>query len=280
VADWRLQRFCSFARMPAQARPPDTQGLNWWQLQNLELELRGRIPERVDAPKQSDLRAWRKTALALLAEFVKSATNVSWLELCEREYFIRDRLLRGPRDDADPDGEMLRGWWAAVQCLLLRYAREMARPGAPSLDSRGRPAIFPPELAARIAGLAGYLAVGSIPSPISEAATVGRPAIGPSELQYIGWAVAYRDACRPEGIEHEGQMIRILDPAPIRTLTQWYGVRKRTVQGWLSRHPRAFLGVNSINAEVLTTWTQRAGRQYRLASTRSTDAIARRQAKR
>ena len=108
--------------------------------------------------------AWQKPPLRF-AEFVKSAANVSWLELCEREYFIRDRLLRGPRDDADPDGEMLRGWWAAVQCLFLRYAREMARPGAPSRrPARGRSEIFPPELAAKIAGLAGYLAVGTIPS--------------------------------------------------------------------------------------------------------------------
>jgi hypothetical protein len=264
--------------MPARASPPETRGLNWYQLQKLELELRGRVLKSAGAPKQPKMVAWRKAALALLAEFENSAPNVSWQELCEREYFIRDRLLPGPRHDAEPDGEMLRAWWAAVECLLLRYARDVA--GPPAVDLRARSLMFPPLLAATMATLAGYLAIGTIPLPISKAAALGHPAIGPSELRCIGWAVAYRDACRPDGIEHEGQVIRISDRAPIRTLMQLYGVQKRTVQSWLKRHPRVFLGVNSINAEVLVKLTQRAGQEYRLASTRSTEAIARRQAKR
>ena len=138
--------------------------------------------------------------------------------------------------------------------------------------------MFPPQLAMTIGGLAGYLAVGTIPLPIGKVATVGHPAMGPSELRCIGLAVAYRQACRPEGIEHEGQIIRVSDPAPIGTLTQWYGVDKRTVQSWLQRHPHAFLGPSSINAEVLVSLTP--GQNYRLASTRSTEAIARRNAKR
>jgi hypothetical protein len=106
-------------------------------------------------------------------------------------------------DGSRPDGKILRSWWKSVQELLRAYAIAVAR-GTP-------PKPPPAELAQILSGLAGYLAIGQLPGPIYDARKEGRRSPGPDELRDIGWAVAYRQASRPERINHNGETIRVPD---------------------------------------------------------------------
>jgi hypothetical protein len=141
-----------------------------------------------------------------------------------------------------------------------------------------RPEPPPAELAEKLSNLAGYLAVGQIPGPIEDAKTEGRRAPGPTERQHIGWAVAYRRACRPEGLSHNGQTIRIEDKTPIKTLAAWFELDPNTIRGWVRDHCGAFLGVNDVNAEIIVKRTRLAGARYS-RSGRGIRAIKRRQRK-
>src|SRR5262245_35415854 len=142
--------------------------------------------------------------------------TMSWGTLFEREAAVRDELEKSTLDSGMLDGEKLRTWWKSVEDLLKAYAIGVAR---------GEQLEPPPvELARALSGLAGYLAIGQIPGLIEHAKTEGRRPPGPAELHDIGWAVAYRRACDPEGIIHNGQTIRIADKAPTKTLAEWFGV--------------------------------------------------------
>ena len=200
--------------------------------------IRGRILERVGKPKPSDLHAWRKAALALLTEFVRSTITVSWQELCDREHYIRDWLLRGPRDDEVPDSEMLRAWWAAVQRFFQLLSRKLPSQACPKGTPKFQSAVFPPELRATMAGLAGYLAA-TIPLPISEVGKVGRPAMPPSELRDLdSGPIAYRDACRRKGSSMK--VWQYASQIGLQSALLCCGISKKANHAKLAkRHPRA-----------------------------------------
>ena len=119
----------------------------------------------------------------------------TWQRLFEREVAARKALLL---DTTSP-----RDWWKSVEDVLRHYAIQVAR--------GRRPEPPPSELATVLSGLAGYLAVGQIPKPISDVRREGRRIPGPSERRDIGWAVAYREACRPTGLVHEGKKVHVED---------------------------------------------------------------------
>jgi hypothetical protein len=189
-----------------------------------------------------------------MAEERVSADVSSWFELFEREVEARKRLTKSLQDNNAADGKRLRHWWSTVEHLLRGYAI--------SVERRKRPEPPPSELATVLADLAGYLARGQIPQPISDVKVEGRRPLGPSERRDTGWAIAYRNACGKNGILHNGERICIPDPAPIKTLAGWFSVHPRTVRGWLKRYPPALLGVNKINADVIKYRTRKAGARY------------------
>jgi hypothetical protein len=201
----------------------------------------------VSEPKKSgNLLRFRRGAL--------SNYQPSWRALFEQEVAARNRLNRLTIDGSRPDGKILRSWWKSVQELLRAYAIAVAR-GTP-------PEPPPAELAQILSGLAGYLAIGQLPGPIDDARREGRRSPGPDELSDIGWAVVYRQASRPEGINHNGETIRVLDATPVKTLARLFKVDPNTVRGWVRHYPQAFCGVNNINADVIIKHTEQAGRRY------------------
>jgi len=178
----------------------------------------------------------------------------SWRALFEQEVAARDRLARLTLDGSRPHGKIVRSWWKRVQELLEAYAVAVAR--------GTRPEPPPAELAGILSNLAGYLAIGQLPGPISNARREGRRSPGPDELRDIGWAVVYRQASRPEGINHNGESIRVPDATPVKTLARLFEVDANTVRGWVRYYPQAFCGVNNINADVIIKRTEQAGRRY------------------
>jgi len=129
-----------------------------------------------------------------------------------------------------------------------------------------------------LSGLAGYLAIGQLPGPIYDARREGRRSPGPDELRDIGWAVVYRQASRPEGINHNGENIRVRDATPVKTLARLFKVDANTVRGWVRDYPQAFCGVNNINADVIIKHTEQAGRRYANCG-RGNESIRRRRRK-
>ena len=196
--------------------------------------------------------------------------HVEWRSLCEEEQQRREELHRG--DGKKPSRDQLRSWWKAVENLCRAYARA---PAEFRTGQRHEQVMFPPDLANALAGQTGYLAVGAIPVLIEDVRTKGRTSPGPHERRHIGLAVAYRKACMKHGIIHRGERIKIADNKPVATLAKWFGVNRRTVQGWCRDFKPAFLGVNSIDANVLILITKRAGQTYTVAG-RSALATSRR----
>jgi len=157
--------------------------------------------------------------------------QLSWRALFEQEVAARDRLNRS-HDGSGTDVKILRSWWKSVQELLREYAIAVAR-GTP-------PEPAPAKLAEILSDLAGYLAIGQLPGPIYDARSEGRRSPGPAELRDIGWAVVYRKASRPEGINHNGETIRVPDATPVKTLARLFKVDPNTVRGWIRSCPRHF----------------------------------------
>jgi hypothetical protein len=155
-------------------------------------------------------------------------------------------------------GQKCRAFFAAWERLLGFYAP------LPSASAAPRP--LPPELAAMLKGLFGYLAVGQIPGPIADCRRRGRAALGPEERRDLSVAVAYIDAARRGAVA---------DAAPVKTIMQAYGVSRRTVQVWQNTVPPA----RNVSARMLESLVSAAGRRYRSAG-RSQAAIARRARKR
>jgi hypothetical protein len=196
--------------------------------------------------------------------------RLQWRIALARESEARKAVLE--RAGGSLGGQRLRSWWSAVRDVLNEYARWIAR-------YHHEPEPPPAELATVLAGQAGYLASGRIPDPIRQAAVKGRTGPGPTEDRDIRLAVAYRRACQPDGIIHNGETIKIDDPRPVERIHLWFGVSKRAVYDWLEKFEPAFLGVNRVNADVLTSLTKKAGQRYRQAG-RSQKAIAGRGKKR
>jgi hypothetical protein len=168
------------------------------------------------------------------------------------------KLKRRPVDDPEREfREKLREWWRSLADLLTFHARDVAEFGAArwSLST---------DVLSTLAGFAGYLAVGQIPEPISDAASEGRRHPGPTERRDIGFAVAYCRAAKG-GINHGRDCITINDRSPVKTVRAAFGVAQSTVQGWQREIPTAFLGVNQIDGEILRDLMEQAGERYRRA---------------
>lgn len=188
------------------------------------------------------------------------ALHVEWHSLCEEEQKRREEIVW--RDGKKPPRAQLRSWWTSVQDLCRAYARA---PAEFSIGERHEQVMFPPDLANVLAGLTGYLAIGEIPGPIQDVRTKGRTSPGPHERHHIGLAVAYREACKGDGLIHRGEIIKIADRKPVVTLSTWFGVTPRTIRGWCRDVKRAYLGLNRIDADVLISLTKRAGQAYSFA---------------
>lgn len=192
-----------------------------------------------------------------------------WLRLLQKERDARESV----RDSAGREGtgERLRAWWKTVRDLLDEYARSIAR-----REIHEPP---PAEVIKVIADLSGELAVGSLPFAMRAARAEGQTPPAPAEERMIGTAVAYWQACRPEGLQHNGETIRIDDPDPVERIHLWYGAGKRTVYEWVKQKQPAFLGVNDINASTIIEQTIRMAERYRKMG-RSHGAVRRRAKKR
>jgi hypothetical protein len=145
----------------------------------------------------------------------------------EEAYSRHDTPSTAPVDKA-------RNWWRSVQELLAAYARIVASGDICSPQ--------PAEIATVLSRIAGYLAVGRIPSPVSDVQLPGATSPAPDELQDIGFAIAYRKTCQGDGIIHNDKKVRINDRTPVKTLMEWYGVGQRTVSQWVTKYEIAALG--------------------------------------
>jgi hypothetical protein len=166
---------------------------------------------------------------------------LTWLGLCASEHDLRQKLNTCGDSKSPEFRETLRAWWGAIEALLEFHEREIARLGFARRN-------LPIQVLAALRGCAGYRAVGQIPGVVEGAATEGRRRVGPSERRDIGFAVSYHRAATA------------------------FGASRTTVQGWMSKIRPAFLGVNPINDEVLTTLMKEAGERYKNAG-RSHGAI-------
>lgn len=199
-------------------------------------------------------------------------TEHEWLALCQIERDHRTWLSEhGSERTSAEFRAKLRDWWASIEHLIDFQVKEIA-------ELEGARRNMPLDVLIALRGFAGHLAIGQIPKPISDAATEGRHPPGPSERLHIGYSVAYYRAATG-GIEHCGDRIEIADKTPVKTVMREFGVSRSTVQGWNARQPAAFLGVNRINGEILTSLMQDAGKIYRKYG-RASDAILLRSAKR
>lgn len=255
---------------------------SWKELEDRELELRGQLHDGGGEPSRKLMDDWRTTALNLFEAFKQEAASSPWSELCHRERYLRNRMLKGPFDDLQPEAKMLRGWWGAVETLLNVYHIELAKSGFAPTAAEARPVQIPLELAAVLKNQCGYLAAGLVPELMKDVTKGegGRRRKGPDEKRDIGIGIAYCRACCPEGLEHAGNVVRItIDPHPVKTVAGWFGVKERTVQGWVHDEEPAFLGLGEINADNLVSRTQQAGRRYSAAG-RSAKAIQDRATKR
>lgn len=182
-----------------------------------------------------------------------------WQHLLSKEIVLRDAISRLGPEGGSTDGfkDTLRQWWAAVEAALDFYVRALAE---------GQTLSSPPlDILSSMKSFAGYLAVGKIPGPISDAATEGRHAPGPAEKRDIGLAVAYMLAAGENGIEHWGEQVKIEDKTPVKSVMEAFGVARTTAQGWKKRVAPPFLGSNPINGEILKHLMMDAGGRYQEA---------------
>lgn len=188
-----------------------------------------------------------------------------WRELFEREVAARKAI--GDNPEAAGWRERLRAWLGAAGDLMKDY--EFQTTAGHRLEPE------PTEIAGILGNLAKDLATGQVPDLVRFAAKEGRREPGPTEQREMQLAVAYREACRPEGLSHLDEPIRIADRHPVQTVSQWFDVTPRAVRNWLVRYPPASLGVSAVDASILVKLVKAAGASYRRRG-RSAGAITRR----
>ncbi len=199
------------------------------------------------------------------------ATDLEWVAAISEEERAAALLYEVGTKDPASAGELARSWFGAIERLLRLAAIRCAR-------DRTAEAFVPPEFALRLAGISGYLAAGILPEPVAITVKHGRSRMGPSERRDIGIAVAYRRAAEARMV-HNGISLRIEDRAPVKTITDAYGVKPNTVRDWCRKFQPAFLGVGDATPEILRSLMQQAGARYRSAG-RSKNALDRRASKR
>ena len=144
--------------------------------------------------------------------------------------------------------------------LLREYLRLVA------IGQRPDPA--PVGMAEAVAKIAFDIAAGRMPPLISRAVKRGRANPGYGENRDIKVAVAYIKASTTEGLLHEGEIVQIADPDPIKTIHMWYGAAKRTIYEWRQKQAlnSRSLGANPINGDILVRLTWAAAQRYRQGS--------------
>lgn len=91
---------------------------------------------------------------------------------------------------------------------------------------------LPRDLAHTIGGLFGYVAVGKMPEPISDAIVRrGRTRFGPGEEKAVRIATSYIAAVRAGIID---------DRHEVKTVCEAYGVSRTSVRGWVHAFPSPF----------------------------------------
>jgi hypothetical protein len=179
----------------------------------------------------------------------------------------RDGLLAAVENGQTGRGEQARAYFAAIEVVLRGYSDPKNWP----TWNNGNPlAPLPPDISLALAGLAGYLALGRIPEPISDCAKQGRTAPGPSERRDLQLAVAYVTAVRAG---------TLADKHPIKTVTTEFGVDRRTVQGWVEAYDSDPAHVACGHVNLLPQLMREAGWRYQRAG-RSKIGIAARASKR
>ena len=177
--------------------------------------------------------------------------DADWLRLLADEQSARKDLQNSEGSVKNP-----RAWWRTVSNVLQAYGQNMAA------GIKLKPA--PSDLIVVLAKISSYLAVGQIPEPIQDVAGRGQTKPGPTEEQHIRLAVAYRIACKSGGLDHLGNTIRIKNRRPSRTLSDWFSVDRKTVQGWVRKWKNTppELGFGPVDAVMLANETEVAGKAY------------------
>ncbi|QUD86952.1 hypothetical protein [Phenylobacterium montanum] len=172
----------------------------------------------------------------------------------EPRYEVPEGKGMGSAVLVDPGPDELRQWWAAAAALFRQYARR--RSANPPED-----VAIPANMALLIATLAGDLSLGRLSAALTDVTATGRPPIGELEAADIGMAVAYRRAASPIGLVLDGRHVIIEDLAPIKTLSRWFRVDRRTVQQWLQDFEPA-CPPGPLTPEILTSLTRKAAARY------------------
>lgn len=155
--------------------------------------------------------------------------------------------------------DLARKYWSSISALFALYS-------SPQNWRNGDPIrIIPPGTIGRLGELAGFFAAGVIPDRIRHVAKPGRTLPTPPELRDLSFAVAYVVAAKAKKIQ---------DPTPVKTVSDNYGVNRRTVQGWV-----ATVTPIDIDPAKLLERMQNAGERYKEQG-RSQAAIKRRETKR
>lgn len=150
-------------------------------------------------------------------------------------------------------------WWREVEKICTLYCQS------------GGTRQFPPELAYRLADLAGVIAAGHMPEMVelAQKATThaGRPGKTEGEIRSIQVAITYCKAARSSGVYNKATntRIHIEDVDPVGTIVRFYGLRGRSsVSKWLKQKiaPLEF-GEQFASAEGLTELLAQHGELYR-----------------
>jgi hypothetical protein len=163
--------------------------------------------------------------------------------------------------DTPQAGEKCRQFAGAWERLLDFYS---------PLPTSNTPAVsLPPDLAAMLKGLFGYLSVGQMPQPFAACVASSRTAAGPAERRDIATAVAYLQ--RAKGLRGK------LGQEPMQLVADCYAVNTRTVYDWLNKIP-PLGGAECFSDRHLRRMLAAAGQRYQHAG-RSRGAVHRRRRK-
>jgi len=187
-------------------------------------------------------------------------SDLQWLEALRLEREARGKLAAEDETNKGAvSSEVCREWWERVGTLLDLYI-SIAKSGA-------SPTPQPLELLFALKGMAGYLAVGQIPDPISDVRSRGATQPGPTERRHIAFASAYIQAAKAGKID---------DPKPIKRIQDHFGVVRQTAQKWGKREvPESIRMLADSDPDDLIGQTFSAGEIYRQAG-RSSLAVVNR----
>jgi hypothetical protein len=137
-----------------------------------------------------------------------------------------------------------RAWWAACDRLMRQYLK---------LSSAGPHPRLPTRALLRLSRIAGALATGNVPEPVRHASARDGRRMWPVERMHIAYAVFYIRAVRAN---------RIGDPAPIKTISECYGVSRQAVQGWIKRGDELIEDIAEPPIQTLEDRMRWAGETY------------------